>query len=171
MRTSISVLVAIVCTGCVPAVAQKPVQFTARTTEDPVDVVGRALAASGQTVANADHALKLVQTRWENTGFGYGFVNVAVPYPHSVGAIIWRRYAVVVVSRGERTDFTLRAETQRCAEGARTVDGFNVLGDCTTLWADGLVPDHQEQLEALGAQLRRALGGTQVEVAGAAGGP
>ena len=158
MRSAPMLLAAVVAAGCAaPNLAKKPVLFSAKTADDPVDLVTRAFALAGQTVTTMDHQLNIVQTRWENTGFGYGFVDVG---GFSVGAVIWRRYTAIISRKADQADVALRADTQRCAESARTEDGLNVLGNCTTLWADGLVPEHQQELEALGERVRVALGGT-----------
>jgi hypothetical protein len=140
--------------SCAPALVNRPVQFSAGPGGDDLFVdVTRALVANGQTVAIADEKLGIVQTRWENTGFGYGFLD------DGRGAVIWRRYSVVVAKRDAKADVTVRADTQRCAESATTADGVNIDGVCTKMFTEGLVPDHQQQLDALGTQLRTALHG------------
>jgi hypothetical protein len=160
MRTLSIVAAALALSSCIPELVRRPVQFTSGALqEDPVQSVIRTLTAQGQTVAQADPQVGIVQTRWENTGFGYGFVSVGQPYPRNEPAVIWRRYTVTLVRREAVADVTVRADTQRCTRDAQTLDGVNILGPCTTLYADGLVPDHQQQLEALGAQLRASLGG------------
>jgi len=138
--------------ACNPAQTQRPYQFTAAAQpEDPIQALTRILVANGQTPVQGDPQAGIIQTRWENTGFGYGFI-------HSAPASIWRRYSVTVARREGSADVTVRADTQRCVEGASTLDGINILGDCTTQFAEGLVPAHQRQLDELGARLRSALG-------------
>ncbi|MBI5545474.1 MAG: hypothetical protein HY901_16430 [Deltaproteobacteria bacterium] len=145
--------------ACHPAQVRRPVQFLAPAQQDPIAALTRALVVGGQSVAHADPQTGILQTRWENTGFLYGFIDVQKPFPRSVGAQIWRRYSVVLAPREGELDVTVRADTQRCAEGAQTADGIAIDGVCTTLFTEGLVPQHQKQLDALGLELRTALGG------------
>ncbi len=146
--------------ACIPELSKRPVQFAAPTHDtDPLDDIQRALVTQGLSITNTDPRLGIVQTRWENTGFGYGFVDIASPVRHTVGAQIWRRYSVVVARHDSTADVTVRADVQRCAEGSTTPDGVYIDGACTTMFADGLVPDHQAQLDALGEQLKTALHG------------
>jgi len=140
--------------ACHPAQTRHNFQFFAPLKqEDPVPALTRALAAEGLAVAKSDTEAGILQTRWEDTGFGYGFVNGA-------GATIWRRYSIVIARREGAADITVRADTQRCAAGAISSDGIEIVGVCTTQFAEGLVSNHQQQLDDLGARLRLALGGT-----------
>jgi hypothetical protein len=157
MTRSLLVLFALVVSACIPALVNHPVQFASPMAGDgAVDAIARSLAVGGQTVAMADRQVGIVQTRWENTGFGYGFVGGA-----NLPAVIWRRYTIVIGPASSGVTLTVRADTQRCVQGrTTTTDGVNLNGECTTLYADGLVPEHQAALESLGAQLKQALGGT-----------
>lgn len=156
MARSLVVFLALVVSACIPALVNHPVQFASPMAGDgAIDAIARSLAVTGQTVAMADRQVGIVQTRWENTGFGYGFVGGA-----NSPAVIWRRYTIVIGPAASGATLTVRADTQRCVQGLTTTDGVNLLGECTTLYADGLVPEHQAALESLGAQLKQALGGT-----------
>ncbi len=153
--------VALSLSACPPPLVNRPVTFSAANLQaDPIQPLVRTLVANGQSVAQVDPQAGIIQTRWENTGFGYGFVEVEVPYPHTTGATIWRRYSVILVPQPAGAQVTVRADTQRCAQDAASLDGINLTGSCTRLGADGLVPDHQQQLEDLAAQLRGAIGGS-----------
>lgn len=129
---------------------QRPVEFTvAARAEDPFDTMVRALAANGLTPANVDRQAGVIQTQWQDTGFLYGQIA-------GVNATIVRRYAITLSRGAQGTNLLLRADTQRCAQGT-----FNVVapgsGACEGM--EGLVPPHQEALDALGARLRQAAGG------------
>lgn len=145
-------------TGCVPAQAQRPVQFTVPLpAEDPFQILTRALVANGLTPIQGDPQAGVIQTRWENTGFGYGFVGGGTG-AESQGANIWRRYAITLARQRDGLDILVRADIQRCAEGSSSLDGANILGNCTTAFTEGLVPDHQRALDDLGRRLRASLG-------------
>ncbi len=150
------VVLALAFGACIPALVNHPVQFASPMAGDgAIDAITRSLAVNGQTVAMADRQVGIVQTRWENTGFGYGFVGAT-----SAPAVIWRRYTIVIGPAASGVTLTVRADTQRCVQGLTTTDGVNLIGECTTLYAEGLVPEHQAALESLGAQLKQALGGS-----------
>jgi hypothetical protein len=129
---------------------QRPVHFVApHKADDAVDVVARALASNGHEPSKIDRQTGIVYTRWEDTGFGYGFVQ-------GQKATLVRRY-LVTVSRGPSgVDVLLRSDQKRCQEGGYTIGDLEVRGACVV--ADGLVAKHQKQLEELGQALQAALG-------------
>jgi hypothetical protein len=119
---------------------QQIYQFTApQQPEDPVAIVARAMAASGQAPALVDPQLGIVQSRWGNTGFS------------------WLRYTATVARGPDGAAVSLRADSQFCDQGAFSSDGMNVVGNCraNTL---GIAKPEQEQLTALGTQLEHAFG-------------
>lgn len=133
--------------GC--AAPQRPISFSlAPRAGDPVDAVVRELALAGLAATSVDRQTGIVRTAWQDTGYLYGQLN-------GVTASIVRRYAVIVAAGASGVEVTVRADTQRCAQGT-----FNVLtpdgGVCEGM--DGLVPRHQEELNALAARLRADLG-------------
>lgn len=135
--------------GC--AEVQKPVRFTlAAQGNGALDETVRALAVSGHIAGSVDRQAGIILTQWRDTGFMYGSVQGAT-------ATIVRRYVLTVTPTSTGADLILRADTQRCAQGTFTVvDGGVLQGACEQL--DGLVPKHQEEMDALGATLRGALG-------------
>ncbi len=140
--------VAIALIGC--AQEQKPFRFVVTQLADPVDTVARALAQSGFVPATVDRQSGILTTRWEDTGFLYGQLA-------NVGASIVRRYTVTVGPASTGAEISLRAETQRCAQGSTRVTDAGVEGTCERM--DGLVPKHQDELDHLGATLRQAMNG------------
>ncbi len=121
---------------------QTPHSFlTPATTARAIDTVARTLAAEGQAPANVDREAKVVQTEWQNTGFGYGQVQ-------GVNATIVRRYTVTFVMWEAGTNVTVRVDAKRCAAG-------DVRGACEE--ASGIPGSMQKDLDALAAKLRAAL--------------
>ena len=141
--------------GC--AAAQVPVHFTLDAAKpDPIDVVVRTLATEGLTAGPLNREAGTLQTVWQDTGFGYGFVDVRGPdgQMQSVGATIVRRYTIVLVPKQAGVEVTVRADLQKCASG--TLDASGGLGQgCQRL--DDMVPKHQDELNALGHELEAAL--------------
>ena len=128
---------------------QQPYRFALPQPPATLDVVAGALASLGQPVAASNPAAGVLSTEWRDTGFGYGYIQ-------SVPATIVRRYIVTVASaQPSGASVQVRAEVQKCAGAA--VTATTVSGPCEQI--DGLVPKHQEELNALGAQLRQSLGG------------
>jgi len=137
--------------------AQLPYQFMAPSSANaPADDVARLLAQEGRTPALIDAQAGIVQTSWENTGFMYGQVQ-------GVTATIWRRYTVTLAQSPEGHRVVVRADVQRCAQGATSHDGAHVMGSCEGL-GDSLVPAHQQELERLGDRLRQGMSGTAVSI-------
>lgn len=136
--------------GC--AATQQPYRFSApATSEAAVAAVVRALAQNGLTTTAVDPRAGVVHTQWQDTGFMYGQVGNAT-------ATIVRRYIVTLSPSATGSDIQVRADTQRCAQGSFATDGAGALqAGCEAM--NGLVPKHQQELDALGAQLRSALGG------------
>jgi hypothetical protein len=136
---------------------QKPVTFvTSAKAETAVDTVSRTLAAEGQTPANVDRQLGIVQTEWKDTGFLYGQVQ-------GVNATIVRRYTVTLAPSAAGANVTLRVDAKRCPQGGYTVGGTEIRGTCED--APAIPESMQTDLDALGAKIRSALG------AAPAGGP
>lgn len=130
--------------GC--AHEQQPARFTLAQPGTTLDAVVGALTSLGQNVAATNPAAGVVQTEWRDTGFGYGFIQ-------NVPATIVRRYVVTVSAQPGGTQVLVRADVQKCAQA--TVTPTAVSGPCEAV--DGLVPKHQQELDALGAQLRQSL--------------
>jgi hypothetical protein len=140
--------IALVVCGC--AQEQRPFKFVVAQVADPVDTVARSLAQAGFVPATVDRQTGILTTRWEDTGFLYGQLQ-------NVGATIVRRYTVTIGPVSTGSEISVRAETQRCAQGSTTISDAGVSGTCERM--DGLVPKHQDELDHLGATLRQALNG------------
>lgn len=145
------VLAMVAVAGCVTAQRPVTLQFGAAS-EDPTAVVARALAAAGQPPVVVDTTLHLVQSRWEVSNFGYGFVN-------GMAATLVRRY-VATWTKGAAGDVvaTVKLELMRCVQGDAWVqnDGREVQGMCETV-PEGVPDAFQKELDAAGLSMKAAL--------------
>ncbi|MDC3987692.1 hypothetical protein KEG57_44920 [Polyangium jinanense] len=138
------------CGGFLPH-PQQPYRFTAASADgDPADVVARHLASEGYSPANVDKEVGLVQTQWQDTGLGYGFVQ-------DTPATLVRRFTVTIARTANGNDILLRADLQRCPKGRFTIDSTGVRGPCVA--AEEHYEQNQQELDGLGARLRTALNG------------
>lgn len=145
MRFLLIAMVMVGVVGC--AQPQRPVNFTVPTKEDTLDRMARALAAEGLETTTIDPQLHLLYTRWQDTGFMYGQVNNRT-------ATVVRRYMVMVNPQQDNQQVTVRMEAKRCTPGLLTWNDVDVRGQCVVM--DGLVPQHQAELDQLGARLAQA---------------
>jgi len=113
-----------------------------------LEVLARELESLGLETADMDEPGGLLKTRWQDTGFRYGFVGERE-------ATLFRRYAVVLQRRPADTGLTLRAEVAACPRGAAAFGGERLPVSCQPV--EGLVEDHQRELERLGGELQGAL--------------
>jgi hypothetical protein len=147
-----SVLLAIAFGAVVAACGapQKPFVFTTPSQGDTsIDAVARALAAEGQSPANVDRQLLLVQTEWKDTGFLYGQVQ-------GVNATIVRRYTVTISPAAAGSSVAVRIDAKRCPQGGFTIGGTEIRGTCEEA---PMIPESmQKDLDSLGAKISRALG-------------
>jgi hypothetical protein len=128
---------------------QRPFHFVSpRVSADVVDSVARTLAANGHQPANIDRAVGIVTTKWEDTGFKYGFVQ-------GKEATLVRRYTVTIAPGAAADDVTVRQDSKRCQTGGYTLGDLDVRGPCEV--EDALIPQHQQELDALGQTLQGAL--------------
>jgi len=147
IHVTIALFAMLFATGC--AEVQKPYQFTAaHPPDDAVDNVARTLAANGHQPQNVDRQTGIVTTKWEDTGFGYGFVQ-------NVKANIVRRFTVTIAHTPAGAAVTVRMDGKRCQEGGFTIGDTDVRGACEAM--DDIVPSHQQDLDNLGMQVQRAL--------------
>jgi len=134
------------------AEVQLPVRFAlapAQAGPAAVDNLVRALAASGITPATVDRQTGIVQTEWQDTNFMYGQVQDQT-------ATIVRRYTITLAPAGSGLEVLVRMDTQRCAQGTFSSGPNGFHGTCVQM--DGVVAQHQKDLNALGAKLKQALG-------------
>jgi len=151
MKRSSIVPFALILAACSFTQPQTPYRFTVAPAEgEPVDVVARHLASEGHSPANVDKELGIVQTQWQDTGFGYGFVN-------GVGATIVRRFTVTIARTANGSDIVLRADQQRCQRGNFIIDDTGVRGTCVAM--DEVVERGQKEIDELGARLRTVMSG------------
>ncbi|MBN2497990.1 MAG: hypothetical protein JXR96_25585 [Deltaproteobacteria bacterium] len=144
-RAAIATLVMAVCLpGCVHT--QKPVRFDGPAAL-ALEVLARELEALGVETADMDEPAGVLETRWQDTGFLYGFVG-------EQEATLFRRYVVVLQRRPADTGLTLRADVRACPRSAGHTTG-RLPAACKPV--DGLVDSHQQELKRLGAELQRAL--------------
>jgi hypothetical protein len=146
---------------------QKPVTFvTAARAETAVDTISRALATRGLPAAKVDRQANVVQTKWKDTGFLFGQVQ-------GVNATIVRRYVVTLGPSAEGTSVVVSVDTKRCAQGGYNIADMEVRGACEEL--PTIPAGMQNDLEALAATIRAALGSpsptTASPASGSAGGP
>jgi hypothetical protein len=147
VRAAFALVSVLFAAGC--ADVQKPYQFTApHPPNDAVDNVARTLAANGHQPQNIDRQTGIVTTKWEDTGFGYGFVQ-------NVKANIVRRFTVTIAKGSTGTGVTVRMDGKRCQEGGYTIGDVDVRGACETM--DEIVPSHQKDLDSLGMQIQQGL--------------
>jgi hypothetical protein len=155
----VAVAIGAVLSAC--ATTQKPFVFTTPAqSESSIDTVARVLAAEGQSPANVDRQLFLVQTEWKDTGFLYGQVQ-------GVNATVVRRYTVTISPAASGSSVAVRIDAKRCPQGGFTVGGTEIRGTCEEA---PLIPESmQKDLDALGAKISRALGAAP-PAGGASGG-
>ncbi len=137
--------------GCVTAQRPVTLQFGAAN-EEPTAVVARALAAAGQPPIVVDPTLHIVQSRWEVSNFGYGFVN-------GMAATLVRRYtASWTKDSAGAVVATVKLDLMRCVQGDAWVmnDGREVQGMCETV-AEGVPDAFQKELDAAGLSMKAAL--------------
>ena len=134
-------------TAC--AAPQRPYSFEMNGARPDVlgDVV-RAFAAHGEQAQRVDRDAGVIHTGWVDTGFMYGSIQ-------DVTATIVRRYTAILQPRSGDYVVTLRADVQRCAQGSWTVEGGLLVGTCEAI--DGLVPDHQADLDRMGLDVQSTL--------------
>ena len=105
---------------------------------------------------NLSHSrVGVIQTRWEDTGFGFGYVQ-------REPATIVRRYVAALQQTPQGTIVTIRGEAQKCAQGGFSVGDTDVRGPCERL--SGLIDQHQADLEVLGQRVQESLGGARVSI-------
>jgi hypothetical protein len=164
--------------GC--AQPQRLVRFHASSAagEDAIDRVVKTLVENGQQPSEVDPKTGIIHTEWQDTGFMYGNVQ-------NETATIHRRYTAIVTPAAGGADVVLRMDAKRCAQArvvtttTRTETSGNSVrvGNSSVSWGgaaapaeqvttrveapcepmDGLVDQHQEELDALGRTLRAAL--------------
>lgn len=140
-------LAALAIFGC--ASPQRPYSFHVdRADEGLIADVVQALAANGQEAALIDPAARVVHTTWQDTGFMYGEVQ-------GVTATIVRRYTATVRPEASGAIVMLRMDAQRCARGLYAIEGTALTGGCEVL--DGLVPDHQGELDRMGRDVQSTM--------------
>lgn len=151
MRISLAVSLAVVaCALSACGSPQRPVAFAASAKPDEaVDAVSRALAAAGYAPASADRRAGIVQTEWKDSGFLYGQLA-------GTSATIVRRFTVTLSPTATGSDVVVRIDAKRCPQGGYTVGGAEVRGSCEEVTA--IPGKFQEELDAVGADVRRALG-------------
>ena len=129
--------------------AQKPYTFVApNAPTDAVEITARTLAQSGHEPARVDAATGIVMTKWEDTGFGYGFVQ-------GQEATIVRRFTVTLAKRAAGMEVIVRQDGKRCQKGGFTLGDVDVRGPCEAM--NEVVDRHQKDVDDLGARLRQAL--------------
>jgi hypothetical protein len=129
---------------------QRPVAFATSVTPDAaLDTVSRTLAQEGHPPATVDRQSNIVQSEWKDTGFLYGQIA-------NTPATIVRRYTVTLAPAANGAQVAVRIDAKRCPQGGYTIGGTEVRGSCEEL--DAIPGKYQEELDALGATLRRALG-------------
>ena len=128
---------------------QRPYHFVApHLADDVADTVARTLAAQGHEPAKIDRRAGIITTKWENTGFRYGFL-MAKP------ATLVRRYIVTIAPGSVGDEVTVRQDGKRCQELGYYIVEPEVFGICAT--AGSLVEQHQEELDSLGQTIQGAL--------------
>ncbi|HOX47425.1 MAG TPA: hypothetical protein PK668_27775 [Myxococcota bacterium] len=127
--------------------AQKPVRFDGPAAL-ALEVLSQELEGLGLQTAEMDERDAVLRTRWLDTGFRYGFVDERE-------ATIFRRYTLVLQRRPADTALTLRAEVATCPRGAAAFGGVELPASCQPM--EGVLEDHQQELERLGLELQQAL--------------
>jgi hypothetical protein len=128
---------------------QRPFHFVSpHVVGDVTDTVARTLAASGHQPVTIDRRTGIVITKWEDTGFRFGFVE-------GKEAVIVRRYTVTIAPGSVGDDVTVRQDGKRCQMGGYTLGDVEVRGPCEV--ANDVVETHQRELDALGATIQGAL--------------
>lgn len=128
---------------------QRPFQFVSpHLNADVTDTVARTLAANGHQPATIDRRTGIVNTKWEDTGFRYGFVQ-------GKEATIVRRYTVTIAPGAAGDSVTVRQDGKRCQTGGYTLGDLEVRGACEV--ANEVIEQHQQELDALGATIQGAL--------------
>jgi hypothetical protein len=138
----------------VAAACAKPAKPTIVSTHssppDAVNVAVRVLSQHGLTAAHVDEAAGVVQSEWQATDFLYG------EGPSKRDAYIVRRFTVTVVPGDPESQVRASVEDMRCEDPGLFVDeGSGTHAGC--LAVEGVVPPDQEKLDAIGADLQRAL--------------
>jgi hypothetical protein len=129
--------------------AQRPYHFIApHVADDAADTVARTLAANGHQPAQVDRRTGIVTTKWEDTGFRYGFVQ-------GKEAVLVRRYTVTIAPGSAGDEVTVRQDGKRCQTGGYTLGDLEVRGPCEVL--NDVVEQHQQELDALGQTIQGAL--------------
>lgn len=128
---------------------QRPFQFVSpHLANDVIDTVARTLAANGHQPATLDRQVGIVTTKWEDTGFKYGFVE-------GKEAVLVRRYTVTISPGITTDDVTVRQDGKRCQTGSYTLGDLEVRGPCEV--ENSVIPQHQQELDALGQTIQGAL--------------
>ncbi len=128
---------------------QRPYHFVSpHLADDVADTVARTLAAQGHQPATIDRRTGIVITKWEDTGFRYGFVE-------GKEAVLVRRYTVTIAPGTVGDEVTVRQDGKRCQMGGFTLGDVEVRGPCEV--ADGVIEKHQQELDALGQTIQGAL--------------
>lgn len=143
---SSALLAALALAGC--TTPQRPFQFIAPPLPDAADAAARALAANGHAPASIDRQAGIVLTKWEDTGFNYGFVQ-------NQPASIVRRFTVTLAPGPAGTNVVVRMDAKRCQKGGFTIGDLDVRGPCEAL--DGILEQQQREVDQLGLSLRQAL--------------
>ncbi len=147
MKTNNSLIVILLCGFVMACTApQKPYQFPIQSQSDEALPKIRALLAqNGHETELMDPEAGIIHTRWVDTGFMMGQVQGQT-------ATVLRRYTVTLVPLADgKNTLTLRADTKKCAQGGFEIGGEMVTGACEVM--NELAPAHQNELDALGAQL------------------
>jgi hypothetical protein len=128
---------------------QRPYHFVApHLADDVADTVARTLAAQGHQPAKIDRRAGIITTKWENTGFRYGFVM-------NKPATLVRRYTVTIAPGSVGDEVTVRQDGKRCQELGYYIEEPEVLGICVV--EGSLVEQHQQELDSLGQTIQGAL--------------
>lgn len=116
--------------------------------EDATATVARTLATNGHQPASIDRRNGIVMSKWEDTGFHYGFVQ-------GKEATLVRRYTVTIAPGSVGDEITVRQDGKRCQVGGYTLGDLEVRGPCEVV--SDLIEMHQKELDALGQSIQGSL--------------
>jgi hypothetical protein len=150
MNLRLPAIAALLLISACAAQPQKPIQFPIQSGKaEALPNIRAALAERGHETERMDEEAGVIYTRWVDTGFMYGEIQGAT-------ATIVRRYAVILTTAPDGTGkLTLRADTKRCAQDGFEIGDMMVTGTCEGM--NGLVSQHQQELDALGAELQSRI--------------
>jgi hypothetical protein len=132
-------------------VAVKPTLLTtSKPNDEVVNIAVRTLAQHGFTTSRIDEAAGVVMTDWQATDFLLG------SGPTGRDAYVVRRFLVTVAPAGGASEVRVTVEDMRCEDpGMVTAHDSGEHAGCAAV--EGIVPPDQEKLDAVGADLERAL--------------